>query len=497
MFQSVWIARIRNLTVLWVMSLCTASCSDSDAAEAPDSESPGNAAEGVSWEHDIAPLVNEKCTRCHQDQGIAPFSMEQYASAKPWASAMADAVAQGRMPPFLAQDTDDCRPRLPWYEDLRLSDAQKTLLRTWAKAGAPEGRAARGAKRLETPRPSALDREDIVMRLPEPITVEGNRDIHTCIVVDPELDEDTYITGRMITAGNARVLHHVVSYVVQPGKLPDGTLRTKAQLEAAVQELKGVGIGGRYDCFGGADLPGLEITMLDGWAPGALPNIAPRGSAQLIAKDALVLLDVHYHPTGEPETDTDTKLSLMVADERPSMISQVILLGNFDTERRVYERGIAELIKQPGEQLAEFVIPAGADGHVEEMTWTFTVPATELRVYAAGTHMHYVGRDMRIRLEHTAMESDDREECLIETPQWDFNWQRGYGYDAAYEELPVITTGDKLHLRCVYENTMQNRFVAQALRDQGMDTPVEVRLGEDTLDEMCVAALGVIYPNRN
>src|SRR5262245_15164641 len=98
MFQSVWIAPVRNWTALWVASLCSIACSNSDAAEAPDSSSPPSAAESVSWAHDIAPLVNEKCARCHQAQGIAPFSMEDYASAKPWASAMADAVAQGRMP---------------------------------------------------------------------------------------------------------------------------------------------------------------------------------------------------------------------------------------------------------------------------------------------------------------------------------------------------------------------------------------------------------------
>ena len=52
-------------------------------------------------------------------------------------------------------------------------------------------------------------------------------------------------------------------------------------------------------------------------------------------------------------------------------------------------------------------------------------------------------------------------------------------------------------LRCVYDNTMSNRFVAQAVRDRGMDEPVEVKLGEDTLDEMCVGAIGVIDPNTN
>jgi hypothetical protein len=52
-----------------------------------------------------------------------------------------------------------------------------------------------------------------------------------------------------------------------------------------------------------------------------------------------------------------------------------------------------------------------------------------------------------------------------------------------------------MHFRCNYDNTMSNHFVARALEDQGKSEPVEVRLGEDTLDEMCLGALGIIYPN--
>lgn len=57
--------------------------------------------------------------------------------------------------------------------------------------------------------------------------------------------------------------------------------------------------------------------------------------------------------------------------------------------------------------------------------------------------------------------------------------------------------GDVVRLRCVYDNTMQNQYVAAALADRGLDNPVDVMLGEDTLDEMCVGGLGLIYPNTN
>ena len=212
-----------GLSAIWL----ACACADGDARQ--DDAAQG----GVTWTLDIAPIVADHCVGCHQEGGIAPFAMQEYAQAKPWASAMADAVEHGRMPPFLAQETDECQPRLPWAHDLRLTLAQKSKLRFWANAGAPEGPLSSGSTEARQRAPGRLAREDVVMRMPEPIEVEGDHDTHACIVVDPSFDRDRYVTGRQITAGNARVLHHVISYVVLPGRNPDGSDRDKQQLEAA------------------------------------------------------------------------------------------------------------------------------------------------------------------------------------------------------------------------------------------------------------------------
>ncbi|MFT3924826.1 MAG: hypothetical protein QM778_19990 [Myxococcales bacterium] len=473
-------------------------CGENDSpAGADKGDQQGNEQALVTWHQHVAPVITEKCTACHTEGGIAPFSLTSYANAKAVASQVAAAVMEGRMPPYLAQETPDCQPRLHWANDLRLSAEQKTMIQTWVDNGTPEGDPATAAE-IKHPAPVALPREDIVMNWPEAIAVDGTKDIHTCIIVDPQLTADSYVTGRLITSGNKKVLHHVVSYVIAPGQNADGTPRTKAQLEEAVKAQKGVGIGGRYDCFGGAGFQsggGVSTEMLDAWAPGGVANLAPEDSGQPVLKDSLVLLDVHYHPTGKPEVDSGSKLSLMLSQTRPSRISRSILLGNFtQPESAPYTSmyGDGMLIKQPDETEAKFLIPANAKDHVEEMTWTWKALSSDgLRVMGMGTHMHYVGRGMRITLERANGDS----ECLIETPRYDFNWQRGYGYDAAFEQLPMMGVGDTLRMRCIYDNSMDNNFVRQALDDQGLDAPVDVPLGEDTLNEMCLGAVGIIYPN--
>jgi hypothetical protein len=471
------------------LSACASDSGDSGVAQD---------AEAITWNKDIAPLVADKCLTCHVAGGIAPFSMESYAQAKPFAAQMAQAVEDGRMPPFLARETDACQPRLPWQNDLRLAAHDTELVRKWADAHAPEG-----TGKAETPtagsQTAALNREDVSMNLPEPITVSGADDVHTCLLLDPGIDHDGYVIGRYLHPGNQAVLHHVVSYLVTPGKNADGSDRSKQQLEAAIRAERNIGIGERYDCFGGPGLTSVSFEMLDAWAPGGLPNLAPADSGQPIDKDALVLLDMHYHPTGgADQVDNDTRLSLMLSQERPTYISKILLLGNI-TKHRESGSGVGELLRQPDEDQAEFLIPAGAADHVEEMTWQWKFPAgADMRMYATGTHMHYVGRDMRISVERAEPTDDDpSDECFIETPDWNFNWQRAYNYDAEREQLPRLQTGDTMHLRCSYDNTLDNAFLATALGARGLDAPMPVELGESTLDEMCIGMVGLEYQNTN
>jgi hypothetical protein len=172
------------------------------------------------------------------------------------------------------------------------------------------------------------------------------------------------------------------------------------------------------------------------------------------------------------------------------------LLGNFE-KREESDYGISDLIKQDDEDVAAFMIPANAKHHVEEMTWQWKLPAgSDVRVYAVGTHMHYVGRDELVTLERAkAEDGEPDQECLIQTPAWDFNWQHGYAYDTDYDHYPTMRDGDVMRLRCTYDNTLDNPFMRKALDEQHLDHPIDVPLGEDTLDEMCVVGIGLIAPN--
>ena len=42
------------------------------------------------------------------------------------------------------------------------------------------------------------------------------------------------------------------------------------------------------------------------------------------------------------------------------------------------------------------------------------------------------------------------------------------------------------------DNTRPNPFVQRALQEQNLDQPIPVHLGEQTLDEMCIALFAVV-----
>ena len=81
-----------------------------------------------NWHEDVAPLVAEHCQGCHKTGGIAPFTLESYAEASPWAPVIADVTEAGDMPPWHALTTDQCTPALPYKHDAQLSPETITTL---------------------------------------------------------------------------------------------------------------------------------------------------------------------------------------------------------------------------------------------------------------------------------------------------------------------------------------------------------------------------------
>jgi hypothetical protein len=62
----------------------------------------GLAPAATTFTKDVAPILYARCVQCHQPNDIAPMSLLDYKSARPWAKSIREAVLTGKMPPWFA-----------------------------------------------------------------------------------------------------------------------------------------------------------------------------------------------------------------------------------------------------------------------------------------------------------------------------------------------------------------------------------------------------------
>lgn len=419
--------------------------------------------EAPTWHQDVAPILEARCGSCHFAGGIAPFSVERYEDALPYAQQIASEVRSGQMPPWLATETEICATDHTWKDDLRLDEAEKAILFAWAEAEGPEGDPTTAAP---LPVPPSLDLVAPDAVLPSRATYDApaEGDEFRCFVLDPGATVDRWITGVQVVPGDAEVVHHVLVWT-------DPTASGEQAAEA----------DGSWSCFGGTGAEEQGF-MIHAWAPGGVPMVPPEGSGIPLPAGSRIVMQVHYHGAGEPRVD-QTAIELSWTETEPELYSITTLLGN--------ARNAGEgLLPGPNDDgAARFFIPAGVSGHQERMTTTLPQNWPPLPVWAVATHMHLAGTGMRIEVESGEERTN---ECLIETPRWDFDWQRWYSYDAPISALPTVKGGDTIVLTCDYDNSLANERVAEALADEGLSAPVDIRLGEETLDEMCIGVFGLL-----
>ncbi|MDB5215116.1 MAG: hypothetical protein JWO86_3043 [Myxococcaceae bacterium] len=452
------------------VAVVVAACSSGDAA-APSSGAAGGgtgtATGPLTFHKDVEPILQKVCQNCHVDGGIAPFSLVSFADAKGVASSIVQQTSAHAMPPWGAQDTPECRPPKPWKNDLRLSEQEIATLASWHAGGDVEGD-PKDAPPPRTVKPLA-DLPDALSLAPAtPFTLTSTSDSFKCFILDPKLTTTKFLTGTNFVPTNKTIVHHALAFAIPAGaKTP----------------------GDSYDCFGGPNVDGASLVAA--WAPGGVPSELPPDVGLALTAGTKFVMQVHYHPHANGTKDPDaTAFQYRVTDTVPTYQAVTRLIGNF--AQAVGTDGIG---LEPGPDdpngSAEFMIPPNVEAHVETMR--FLMPSISplnptIWILGVGAHMHLAGRDEKITLTRGSSAS-----CLIQEPAWNFNWQRGYQYDAPIESLPTIAPGDVVEMRCTYDNTMTNPALASARRETGTTQPTEIKLGESTTDEMCLGAFTFVY----
>lgn len=393
-----------------------------------------------TYHRDVVPILQKNCQECHRPGQVAPFALLDYAQARKRADDIATVTEQATMPPWHAS-TKEGGP----FRDARvLTDRDRKTLAEWAEAGAHEGDPKDAPPPKEWKSDWLLGPPDLVLEMSAPYALEASGpDEYRVFVLPARLAKGRWIAAADFKPGNMRVVHHILAAYDVTGNA--------RKIDAADPGPGYATSGGGYGRLPNG-LPFFPTGQLWGWAPGRRPNRSPRGTARALPAGADVLIQVHYHKSGKPETDA-TAVGLYFAD------------GPVDKQVRsaVVMPRRSGFLGRPALR-----IPAGDANYEVKGVTTIRNDSHLLAVFP---HMHLLGKDFLL----TAVRPDGSRQTLIRIDDWDFNWQNPYEFIT-----PVaLPKGTRVEMLAHFDNSPGN------IRNPSKP-PIEVHWGEQTTDEMCI-----------
>ncbi|MCB9680123.1 MAG: hypothetical protein H6733_01505 [Alphaproteobacteria bacterium] len=404
----------------------------------------------VTYHRDVRPIFDRHCAACHTDGGVAPFSMtyaaDAWADGPPsWVPTAVAAMEAGTMPPWMP--SQDCQP----IQGARvLPDGALDTVTAWADGGFVEGDPSTYKARTTD---AALDLGEPTLTLRGDAAYTPDRarpDDYRCFVLDHTFEEEAWLDAFTVVPDALSMVHHVILYRLD-ADYADDVARWDAEDD-----------GPGYTCFGS---PGTwEAETVAGWAPGSTPEVYGDDLARRISAGSVLVLQMHYNT-----------LTLPTAATTPSDRTGVALwLG---------ERPRLELRSFPFADL-DLYLPAGDPDVSATFDASLDFLTRNVRLKGAFPHMHQLGVSMRVDV----VRDDGSETCLVDIPDWDFNWQQAYFYDDDVDLF--VGPDDQLRISCTYDNSTANQPVVNGSQLE----PRDVAWGDGSLDEMCLAYLYASLP---
>lgn len=342
--------------------------------------------------------MQQHCVGCHNADGIGPGDFTSYDVVSKNHAAIAYAVDQGVMPPWLP--AIGCNR---YQQERRLTKDEKSIITTWSNDLAPLGDPAKAvaanAPMAQLPKLARIDAtvSPLLSYLPKTAAPDDFR----CLIVDPKLDVAKYLTGFEVLPGAPKIVHHVLLFALD---------------RATALNLDDAEAGAGWACYGSSGATGLE-KVVGGWAPGIGAINFPPETGLLVSTSEVFVMQLHYNTasTGGLATDDLTRVNLQYAD---GAVKYPALLGMIGPSK--------------------FTIPANAQDWGTSGEWYS--PKAQ-RIWAIAPHMHTKGKTISVQLGDS---------CGINIPRWNFHWQQGY----FFTQPVTLPLGSKLKVSCTFDNPL-------------------------------------------
>lgn len=288
-----------------------------------------------TYHQDIAPILEQRCNRCHCEGTAAPFTLLSYDDVSAHAEMIDEVVRDERMPPWSAH---------PAYGDFQndpsLSADEKQTLFRWVAAGRLEGTPPAKTPAESEPAPEwRIGEPDLIVTMASDQDVQATGYIPYQYVMLPHVFlQETWLEAIEIKPHNPEVVHHCnLAYVTTAGASAE--------------------------------------TFITGHVPGGQPldlGHFEESVAYRVPAFAGLVLQIHYTTTGKPEK---SRISV-----------------GFRFPKRKIEKRLHHVLLDP----RGFAITPGDGAHAVRSETTLAQNASLLGLF---THMHLRGKDMTFYAE--------------------------------------------------------------------------------------------------
>ena len=320
---------------------------------------------------------------------------------------------------------------------------------------------------------------------PSAPTGQGTDD-YRCFLLDPELDQDVWLTGSNVLPGNPRVVHHVILFKVEPDQV----------MEAAAKDVETPDPG--WTCFGGTGLTG-EFSSLDdanwlaAWAPGGDETKVKNGYGVKLEAGSRIVMQVHYNLLKGAEADqSSTQLRWMPGQTPLTQLHTFLLPSPVELpcrpehsdgelcDRAAASADVQERFGTAGNTNTLLHLLCGTDIEPSETTSCTQNINRGMTVLGVAGHMHLLGRKISIEVNPDTPEA----RTILRIPVWDFDDQGSKPIDPVH-----LDPGDTVRVTCQHQQWLRDRLPA-------FETQREDRYviwAEGSTDEMCLGLLSVAY----
>ena len=236
-------------------------------------------AEGVpTFAKDVAPILYENCVSCHRPNHLAPMSLLTYNDTRPWARAVKSKVLAREMPPWGADSSIRA-----YKNDASLTQTEIDTIAAWVDGGAVEGNNEDLPATPQFAEGWSIGEPDLVFTFLEPFAVPADGIVpYSYVTVPTNLKEDTWISAHEFRPDDRRVVHHVISRVLEDDGKP-ATANVAPRRDPDRTPARGARVGG--------------------YVPNRLGSVYEDGVAVMLPAGADIEAQMHYTTIGEPVLD--------------------------------------------------------------------------------------------------------------------------------------------------------------------------------------------------